>query len=353
MPNLLNGANLESSIVGNVNLQRFYTTLSNYGRGPLNNINRLLTPANTSPTMVGYPVIGVRYLGGWVVTIARSVLKIRYLLLGGAIGGGASVAKQYEDWKKGLPDTEWINNLFPSDGEIDKFRSSLIKAGENIKGKAKEIDIDPVLGKVEGYRKWFEKRLNDAIQAADTSDKQIRNSSEGSNGGSTTRELPLPGNEKDNDDSNNGNGSDWGNLAIPLASALTVTSVGGKDKDNNKLEEERKKTEEERKKNETLQRKLETAQEELMRTQIRYQRELEKLEKENKDLKQRLLLKTNSAIAKKQIKKSLIDMYSDVLDDLSGYDSSYSTADHLPRVVVIGKIFGTILDWGGTPVIWH
>ena len=46
-----------------------------------------------------------------VPAVVRSVLKIRYLLLGGALGGGASLAKQYEEWKKNLPDTDWVKGF--------------------------------------------------------------------------------------------------------------------------------------------------------------------------------------------------------------------------------------------------
>merc|ERR1719167_130764 len=103
-----------------------------------------------------------------------------------------------------------------------------------------------------------------------------------------------------------------------------------------KIEKERKRAEQESKKNGALARKLETTQEELMKTQIKYQKEIEKLEKENKELRKQLLLRGKQISATKQIKKSLIDMYSEVLDELSGYASSYNTADHLPRVVVVG-----------------
>ncbi|XP_033253780.1 dynamin-like 120 kDa protein, mitochondrial isoform X2 [Drosophila miranda] len=92
------------------------------------------------------------------------------------------------------------------------------------------------------------------------------------------------------------------------------------------------------KKFEMMQNQVETLQTEIMNVQIKYQKELEKMEKENRDLRtQFLLLKTNKKTSAKKIKKTLIDMYSEVLDKLTGYDTGYTMADHLPRVVVVGN----------------
>ncbi|XP_070560744.1 dynamin-like GTPase OPA1, mitochondrial isoform X8 [Ptychodera flava] len=82
--------------------------------------------------------------------------------------------------------------------------------------------------------------------------------------------------------------------------------------------------------------RLMKAKEEFLETQLKYQREIERLEKENKQLRKNLLLKGDRRAMGRKVKKSLIDMYSEVLDELSDFDSSYDTQDHLPRVVVVG-----------------
>ncbi|CAE1159183.1 OPA1 [Acanthosepion pharaonis] len=83
-------------------------------------------------------------------------------------------------------------------------------------------------------------------------------------------------------------------------------------------------------------RKIEQLQTELMQVQIKYQREIDRLEKDVRELRKQLMLKDQKNGRKRTMKKSLIDMYSDVLDELADYDSSYKTQDNLPRVVVVG-----------------
>ncbi|XP_046811441.1 dynamin-like 120 kDa protein, mitochondrial isoform X4 [Lucilia cuprina] len=199
----------------------------------------------------GWTIPPNRSYGMVVVRILRGALKLRYLLLGGAIGGGMTLNKKYEDWKDGLPDLKWLEEALPQGEKWSQFSKTLIEVGGAVK---------------------------DVIEIAKD---EIKNKT-------TVAALSLSGDES-------------------------------------------------RKKYETLQSQVETLQTEIMNVQIKYQKELEKMEKENRELRQQyLILKQNKKTTTKRIKKSLIDMYSEVLDELSGYDTSYSMADHLPRVVVVG-----------------
>ncbi|MCP6199134.1 hypothetical protein NL445_29300, partial [Klebsiella pneumoniae] len=63
-------------------------------------------------------------------------------------------------------------------------------------------------------------------------------------------------------------------------------------------------------------------QEEVLALQARYQRELQRLEQENRELRQQnMLLKQGRQPSTKKMKRSLIDMYSSVLDELAGWEA--------------------------------
>ncbi|XP_047351341.1 dynamin-like 120 kDa protein, mitochondrial isoform X2 [Vespa velutina] len=233
-----------------------------------------------------------------IARILRGALKIRYILLGGALGGGVTLQKKYEQWKEALPDMTWIDTLIPTEQQWQKLRGSLLDVKTKLTNK---IDIDPRIkelgeAKYHEYRRWFDQRLENAVKAAE--------------------ERALRDNDQESPTQAKG---ELSKTAVAFARPLS----------NENIEEERKKAQ-------SSQQRLDAMQDELMQMQLKYQRELERLERENKELRKQMLLKGNQKVNNRKIKKSLIDMYSDVLDELSEYDSAYSTADHLPRVVVVG-----------------
>ncbi|XP_047490151.1 dynamin-like 120 kDa protein, mitochondrial isoform X5 [Penaeus chinensis] len=262
-----------------------------------------------------------RGIGMIVARVLRGALKIRYLLLGGTIAGGSALAKTYEQWKEALPDAKFLEELMPSQEELDAIRTALISYRDKIKDSVPEFTLDPKLkelgeSKYDQLVLWFKERLDDAIKAAE------EEKTEGSG-------FFTDGKEEDGEFLTL---SGMANSLTPLLKdfssdlkqhAISFTAMGST-------------AEKEREKAETIREKYESLQEELMQVQLKYQKEVERLEKENKELRKSLMLRAGDKIAHKKIKKSLIDMYSEVLDELCDYDSSYDTQDHLPRVVVVG-----------------
>ncbi|XP_039887886.1 dynamin-like 120 kDa protein, mitochondrial isoform X4 [Simochromis diagramma] len=212
----------------------------------------------------------------WVARLAARLLKLRYILLGSAVGGGYTAKKTYDEWKEMLPDFSEYNWVIPD------FVWEL----------SEQIDLDK-LAKALPEMEEIAKLLPDFDKIGEnfTFLKSLLTSE-------TSGDPPL-------------NATD---------SSATVAHEAG-DKQYKKSSDKEK---------------IDQLQEELLRTQLRYQRMLERLEKENKELRKVVLQKDDKGIHQRKVKKSLIDMYSEVLDVLSDYDANYNTQDHLPRVVVVG-----------------
>ncbi|XP_039621968.1 dynamin-like 120 kDa protein, mitochondrial isoform X2 [Polypterus senegalus] len=246
----------------------------------------------------------------WVARLASRLLRLRYILLGSAVGGGYTAKKTYDEWKDMLPDLseyKWIvpDFIWELDEHInlEKIASALPDA-ETL---AKLLPDFEKIGENFSFLKGLisnESSQESVFKSTDKhgfegSDKQFK---KGLLGELLLIQQQIQAHEEE-------------------ARRATGQYNSSTSQPKHKVSDKEK---------------AEKLQEELLRTQLKYQKILERLEKENKELRKVVLQKDDKGIHQRKVKKSLIDMYSEVLDILSDYDSNYNTQDHLPRVVVVG-----------------
>ncbi|XP_059801590.1 dynamin-like 120 kDa protein, mitochondrial isoform X3 [Hypanus sabinus] len=250
--------------------------------------NRLsLKGSKPVPLKIGY----YPYRNFILARLATRLLKIRYLVLGSAVGGGYTAKKTYDQWKDMMPDLTEYKWIIPD---------FVWKLDENIDfEKIRKIFDDVELAKLlPDFDKVGESL--DHLKSLLVSGESLYNEVKG------VSDLLLLLDSTEN------------------SSAMKASDSQGFDSNGKQYKKISDKD------------KAEQLQEELLRTQLKYQRILERLEKENKELRKQVLQRDDKGIHQRKMKKSLIDLYSEVLDILSDYDSNYNTQDHLPRVVVVG-----------------
>uniref|UniRef100_A0AAA9T7E1 Dynamin-like GTPase OPA1, mitochondrial n=1 Tax=Bos taurus TaxID=9913 RepID=A0AAA9T7E1_BOVIN len=222
-----------------------------------------------SPVKYGYQP----HRNFWPARLAARLLKLRYLILGSAVGGGYTAKKTFDQWKDMIPDLSDYKWIVPDIvWEIDEYidLEKIRKALPNSEDLAKLApDFDKIAESLSLLKDFF---------------------TTGSPGETAFRATD-PGSESDK------------RYRKGLLGELIL-----------------------------LQQQIQEHEEEARRAAGQYstsyaQQKRKVSDKEKIDQLQEELLHTQ---------KSLIDMYSEVLDVLSDYDASYNTQDHLPRVVVVG-----------------
>ncbi|XP_077390328.1 dynamin-like GTPase OPA1, mitochondrial isoform X2 [Festucalex cinctus] len=280
----------------------------------------------------------------WLGRLAARLLKLRYILLGSAVGGGYTAKKTYEEWKdmlpdfseynwvipdfvwelseqidldklaKALPEMEEIAKLLPDFDKIGEnftFIKSLLSSGVSLGSEVKGASGLLLLLETSGEPPL---KATDASTAASQDDKQYK---KGLLGELILIQQQIQRHEEEV------RRAAAANYARPPPPEPAPTPPPNPSPPHHT----RKSSDKE---------KIDQLQEDLLRTQLKYQRMLERLEKENKELRKVVLQKDDKGIHQRKVKKSLIDLYSEVLDILSDYDANYNTQDHLPRVVVVG-----------------
>ncbi|XP_073726393.1 dynamin-like GTPase OPA1, mitochondrial isoform X2 [Misgurnus anguillicaudatus] len=281
----------------------------------------------------------------WVARLAARLLKLRYIVLGSAVGGGYTAKKTYDEWKDMFPDMSqytWIvpdfvwelsenidlaklASALPEMEEIAKLLPDMEKIGENFTFLKSLLSsgLGSEVNGASGLLLLLETTGESALRApdipptsasmSDSSDKQFKKG--------LLSELILIQQQIQQHEEEMRRAAAASNNAPPPPREPRPSPAPNPSQPKHKSSDKEK---------------VDQLQEELLRTQLKYQRMLERLEKENKELRKVVLQKDDKGIHQRKVKKSLIDLYSEVLDILSDYDSNYNTQDHLPRVVVVG-----------------
>ncbi|XP_036203630.1 dynamin-like 120 kDa protein, mitochondrial isoform X5 [Myotis myotis] len=262
----------------------------------------------------------------WPARLAARLLKLRYLVLGSAVGGGYTAKKTFDQWKDMIPDLSDYKWIVPDIvWEIDDYIDieKIIKSLPNSEDLAKLApDFDKIVESLSLLKDFFttgHKLVSEIIGASDL--LLLLGSS-----GETTFRATDHGPESDK------------HYRKGLLGELILLQqqIQEHEEEARRAAGQYSTSYAQQKRKVSDKEKIDQLQEELLHTQLKYQRILERLEKENKELRKLLLQKDDKGIHHRKLKKSLIDMYSEVLDVLSDYDASYNTQDHLPRVVVVG-----------------
>ncbi|XP_074653841.1 dynamin-like GTPase OPA1, mitochondrial isoform X2 [Tubulanus polymorphus] len=269
---------------------------------------RILTIRYNTAQSIGHQH---RQISSTILKTLGRFTKLRYLLISSAIGGGVALNRTYERWKDKVPDIEWMKDYIPDKENWSKSmrrfsaRFSLPEKGW-LKRSAPEIpDFQP-------FRDWLNKKSSDTNDVSSFFSEGMI--------GIDDDELNKELNKFHNSQEATSKTDASQNLKKNLFSFGSFSKSSTDENIKVPSDKER----------------LEQIQQEMIKVQVQYQKEIERVEKENKELRKELILKKQKNGRKRQMKKSCIDMYSEVLDELADYDSSYNTQDHLPRVVVVG-----------------
>ncbi|CAF2408369.1 unnamed protein product [Rotaria sp. Silwood2] len=222
------------------------------------------------------------------------LLRLRYLIFGTAVGGGYAAHKKYKDIKEALPDLSWMKEYMPEES-VD----ALTKRLSDLANSVSLPDTTNLQDHVKQLQDKFANYLSTISSSNTSDDKNINEGQQQTSDGLFTW------------------ANSYKNVQLKSDEIQRLNKVS-------QLEDHE------------YQEKI---HQEMMTIQIKYQREIDRLEKEIKTMKKQILLRQERNLngqKQRKIKRSLIDMYSDVLDELNEYDTNYNIQDHLPRVIVIG-----------------